>query len=136
VNVFPLTRIPQPTSDSWNHSKELKAARACDDASRRNLPFCITDIADGVANTLMIGEAAGNFKPWGYPANLRDPALGVGQSPDGFGGPSGQGGAQLVMCDGSVRFISNRIDRKILTALGTPAGGETIDHDAIDGQSR
>jgi prepilin-type N-terminal cleavage/methylation domain-containing protein/prepilin-type processing-associated H-X9-DG protein len=36
------------------------------------------------------------------------------------------GGANFVMCDGSVHFISNSIDPLTLQALATPDGGETI----------
>src|SRR5712692_8163099 len=46
-----------------------------------------SDITDGTSNTLLTGEASGNFKPWSYPANWRDPALGINKTPDGFGGP-------------------------------------------------
>jgi hypothetical protein len=32
------------------------------------------DITDGAANTLLIGEVNTNFRPWGDPGNVRDPA--------------------------------------------------------------
>jgi hypothetical protein len=83
-----------------------------------------SDITDGAANTLLIGTVAEKFKPWGHPANVRDPASGIGRSPDGFAGPPAWGGAQFVMCDGSVRFVSNQTDSRVLQQLATPAGGE------------
>ena len=82
------------------------------------------DITDGTANTLLIGTVAENFKPWGHPANLRDPARGIGRSPDGFAGPPAWGGAQFVMCDGSVRFLNNKTDPRVALQLGTPASGD------------
>ncbi|HET6425215.1 MAG TPA: DUF1559 domain-containing protein [Planctomycetaceae bacterium] len=36
------------------------------------------------------------------------------------------GGVHALLCDGSVRFVSENIDRPIWRAVGTRAGGETI----------
>ncbi|HUG18585.1 MAG TPA: DUF1559 domain-containing protein [Planctomycetaceae bacterium] len=86
------------------------------------------DIKDGASYTFLAGEVNSNFKAWGDPSNLRDPSLGMNQHPDGFGSPF-KGGGQMLMIDGSVRFISNEIDPKIFHSLGTPAGGEEINND-------
>ena len=61
------------------------------------------------ADTILAGEVASQFKPWGDPANLRDPNLGINASPDGFGGPDGDG-ARFLFLDGSVRFLPKSID--------------------------
>lgn len=82
---------------------------------------------DGTANTLLIGEVNANFRPWGDPANLRDPARGVNRSAYGFGGPPGKGGALFGMADGSVRFVSETVSPAVLRALGTPSGGEPVE---------
>ena len=74
----------------------------------------------GLANTLLAGEAAGDYKPWGHPANWRDPARGLNHAPDGFGSPTGSG-AQFVMADGSVRFFNADTDPEFLEMLATPA---------------
>ncbi len=47
----------------------------------------LKDVPDGGASTIMAGEVAGGFKPWGDPTNCRDPALGINRAPNGFGGP-------------------------------------------------
>jgi hypothetical protein len=84
----------------------------------------LSDITDGTANTIAVGEVAENFQPWASPWNRRDPADGINNVPWGFGGPPWQRGAQFLMADGSVRLISKEIDRNVLKALGTPAGHE------------
>ncbi len=42
--------------------------------------------------------------------------------------PSSQhiGGVHLLLCDGSVRFVSENIDRPLWRAVGSRAGGETV----------
>src|SRR5262249_3875589 len=83
------------------------------------------DVTDGGSSTLMAGEVVSRFKPWGDPTNWRDPPVGLNPSPDGFGRPF-PGGANFMMVDGSVRFIKDSIDPRVLKALSTPRGGERI----------
>jgi hypothetical protein len=97
-----------------------------------NKDLRLADITDGTANTLLVGEVNANFKPWGHPVNWRDPAKGINRSPHGFGGTPYAGGAYFSMADGSVRFVSERINPSLLQALSTPAGGEEIDASALE----
>jgi len=94
---------------------------------RKDRAFHFSDITDGTVNTILAGEAAGNFQPWGHPENCRDPGNGIDAGPDSFGRPHFPPVAGFVMCDGSVRFLSRNIDPKILKALATPAGNETVE---------
>ncbi len=87
------------------------------------------DISDGRSNTLLIGTVGQNHKPWGYPANVRDPGEGLNRTPTGFGGPPGQRSAHFVMADGSVREINDKTDPRILRALATSNGGEPADRE-------
>jgi hypothetical protein len=73
----------------------------------------------GLSNIILFGMVATEFRPWGHPANVRDPSIGINQSPEGFGGPSGDG-ANFVMGDGSVRFISKNTDLEVLRQLSSP----------------
>lgn len=88
----------------------------------------IRDITDGTSNTLMTSEASGDFGPWmsGGTATMRSftkqPYI---NGPDGIGGPY-PGGCNVGLADGSVRFVSENIDPKVLEALATMAGGEVI----------
>ncbi|MHC5539223.1 DUF1559 family PulG-like putative transporter [Singulisphaera rosea] len=90
----------------------------------RTLP----EITDGTSQTIMAGEVADKFKPWGYPANWRDPAKGINRSPDGFGSPF-PGGANILFADGSVHFLKSTIDIRVFQALATPDGGEMTSSD-------
>jgi len=85
-----------------------------------------TDFPDGTSNTLMVGEALANFKPWGHPKNWRDPGLGINTTPDGFGNPGSYKGAQFLMADGSIRFITNKVSPEVLKALAMPSGRAKI----------
>jgi hypothetical protein len=83
-------------------------------------------IPDGTSNTIGVVEAA-EAVPWTkpeplvYDAKKPLPKLG-GLFKDGF---------HAGMMDGSVNFISNRIDEASLRALITANGGEVIDIDAL-----
>ncbi len=77
----------------------------------------------------MAGEVAAKLKAWGDPLNLRDPALGINRSEDGFG--SSLGGRSSVNCqmlfaDGSVQTLATDIDPVVLKALSTPSGDDPV----------
>lgn len=84
-----------------------------------------SDIKDGTANTLLLGEVSTHFRPWAQPGNWRDPALGLNRFPGGFGGPEGDG-AYFALADGSVKFLKKGVSLTTLRALSTPAGGEKV----------
>lgn len=83
------------------------------------------DIVDGASNTMLSGEVTENLQPWGNPVNGRDLRLGINRSPFGFGSKH-IGGVNIGRCDGSVTFLSETADPKILEALATPDGGEEV----------
>ncbi len=90
-----------------------------------NKAMKLGEVTDGLSNTIMLGEVATGFVPWGDPSNARDPALGIGKGLGMFGS-NYFGGANIVMADGAVRFLSENIDPAVLKALSTPNGGETV----------
>jgi hypothetical protein len=89
-----------------------------------NTGMSLREITDGTANTILAGEVSNNLKPWGFPANYRDPARGNDGGPEAFGRPNV--GGQFLMGDGSVRFINQNVHPDVLKALSTPDGGEPV----------
>ena len=83
-NIFPMT---VQTVENMHHATSGRSLR-------------------GLGDTILFGTVSSEFRPWGHPVNVRDPSIGVNQSPIGFGGPSGDG-ANFVMGDGSVLMVLN-----------------------------
>jgi hypothetical protein len=87
-------------------------------------PLSLKQIAAdrGTSNTLLLGEARGNWRPWGYPIHWRDPALGLNRSPDGFGSPARSAEpVAFVLADGSVRRFTSDADPAVMALLAAPA---------------
>lgn len=88
----------------------------------------IRDILDGTSNTIGVTEASKDFGPWGAggPSSIRaltkKPYI---NGPDGIGSRH-VGGLNVLMMDGSVRFVSENIDPDLFEKLTTIAGGEVI----------
>ena len=64
----------------------------------------------------LVGDAQGEFVPVGCPWNWRDPALGLGRSPRGFGGSSPDS-TTFVMSDGSVRTVNHAVNEEIASIV-------------------
>lgn len=88
-----------------------------DTAVKRN------EVTDGLSNTLIIGELAGTYPPWGDPENWRKIGPGLNMDKDGFGSQSGQG-SMFLLGDGTVKLFSNKTDPKLLKKMSTRDGAE------------
>ncbi len=112
----------------------------------------LVNIVDGASNTLMVGECATGTNQqrhtlWAYTYTSYNQSSAVAQPrtllPDyercqAIGGPGdpntckrGWGsfhprGMNVLLCDGSVRFLSQNIDMNLFTHLATIAGGEIV----------
>jgi prepilin-type processing-associated H-X9-DG protein len=118
------SRRPDPKHDASGRALSYYEGNA--KVVGRTKGLKLADVTDGASNTILAGEIAGNFRPWGEPGHWRDPADGINAAPDrGFGSPF-PGGANVLMLDGSVKFLKNTINPAVLRALSTPAGSETI----------
>jgi len=103
------------------------------------------EITDGLSNTYAVGECVGAFsicqnllsQSWGttaHPINFMNaslaatlPTIGNPRWDESIGFRSYHtGGANFVMCDGSVRFVKDSIDPTAYRAYASRAGGETI----------
>jgi hypothetical protein len=88
-----------------------------DTAVKRN------EVTDGLSNTLIIGELAGSYPPWGDPENWRKVGRGLNKDKDGFGSQSGQG-SMFLLGDGTVKLFPNKTDPKLLEQMSTRDGAE------------
>ncbi len=79
-------------------------------------PTPLSRLPNGTAGTLLIGEVASNFKPWGYPLSGRDPTAGLNTTPDGFTSVSGDA-VNFAFADGSVRAVRREVDPRVLRAM-------------------
>ena len=79
------------------------------------------DITDGLSNTIMVMEVQSTGSSWAAPSDVDIAQLAGGLPPGNH-----PGGGQVVLGDGSVRFLSQTIDPNVLKALGTRAGNESV----------
>jgi prepilin-type N-terminal cleavage/methylation domain-containing protein/prepilin-type processing-associated H-X9-DG protein len=111
----------------------------------RNSRISYEDVTDGLSQTVFIGEIADPSPlSWlsGSRASLRNTGHAINSpsgrandsdansAPIGFVGGFGsthEGGANVSMGDGSVRFLTNSIDQSVLRLLGHRSDGELID---------
>jgi hypothetical protein len=88
----------------------------------------IQDVTDGASNTIMTSECNKDFGSWaagGRPTIRALTAKPYLEGPDGLGGQH-PGACMVGLVDGSVRAISTSIDPKVLEAMVTISGGESL----------
>lgn len=89
------------------------------------------DVADGNSNTIQLVEACGTEIIWTEPKDVEvtHESLGINlpgrQSGTSIGIISSyhRGGANVLFCDGSVRFMNETTDKSVLRKLVTVRGG-------------
>ncbi len=85
------------------------------------------DITDGTSTTILAIEAKRDI-PWTKPEDIVYTANGPAPQLGGWS----ERGANVAFCDGSVRFLANDVDEKLLRAMISKAGGERIDGSNLD----
>jgi len=128
TNVIPTYQNPSVPEMTDSSGLALSHYAGNSRFFRPNQGMKMNNIMDGTSNTIMVGEVTSGLKPWGDPTNVRDPGAGMGATPTQFGIriSAGGNGTQYLLCDGSVRFISESVDPAILQALATPDGREPV----------
>src|SRR5262249_9194099 len=93
-----------------------------------NQSLRLLEIRDGTSNTIAVVEANDSRAvPWSCPDDLiYDPAAPMNGLPGHH-----PGGILALTCDGAVHFLSEMIDLRILLALFTCNGGESVDVNAL-----
>jgi prepilin-type processing-associated H-X9-DG protein len=88
------------------------------------------DVKDGLAQTMMVAESSSPAGPWF--AGGRNTVRGLDPAQQPYIGKGRQfgdthaGGVNVLMADGSVRFIKETADPKVFEAMSTIAGGEKV----------
>jgi hypothetical protein len=93
-------------------------------------------ITDGQSQTMMLIGSGRMAAPWsvGGGATIRGVRSGSFNPQTGFGSVGGpKPGAFVLFADGSVRFVSADIDEKVLKAMSTTHGADTVDMPALQG---
>jgi len=94
-----------------------------------NRSFAIRQIADGTTMTLMISEDSGfGDGQWINALNVFDQGFPINAAPSFENDIRSEhaGGANGLFCDGSARFLDERMENEVLAAICTRAGGEHV----------
>jgi len=83
----------------------------------RNSSLKMAQITNGAANTLLIGETKGEFRPWGGSWNWRPVEAPLGGA-ESFGSQA-SADTMFVMVDGKVKTLSKEIDAAVLQKLAS-----------------
>ena len=129
----PSTQTTKDTLDRWyTHYAMVSGQKTIGDHQD---PRSFSDFADGTSNTLAVVEAAGLNIVWTEP---RDSEVSYGNLGINLTGPNPdespalisawhRGGGHVLLADGSVRYVSDDIDPKVLKALTTVDGNDSIE---------
>jgi prepilin-type processing-associated H-X9-DG protein len=83
------------------------------------------EVTDGSSNTLMVIEACQLNIPWMKPQDIDAKTFTKIGDPNGVSSKH-LGGVNVLLADGSVRFISNNVDPKVVQALITRDAGDVV----------
>jgi prepilin-type processing-associated H-X9-DG protein len=84
-------------------------------------PHTIADIRDGTSNTIAVVEMRTTNPSWAAPSSVD-----ISQLTAGLPQGNHPGGGQILLADGSVRFVAQSINPQTLRALATRNGGEAV----------
>ena len=87
-------------------------------------PLTKAEITDGLSTTLFIGESCRTRIPWTKPEDIDIAFHSKLNDPDGFSSYHDRG-CHFLFGDGTVRFVKNDIEQRVLDGLFTRSGAET-----------
>ena len=97
-------------------------------------PIAIGDIRDGTSYTIQVAEDSGRGTAmdgeWANGENIFDQGRKINVSMHNEMWSDHSGGVYTLYCDGSVHFLNETTDAKVIQALCTREGGERIDRGA------
>ena len=133
-----ITTTTGAQSGPYNYGNNCVNASQCRGViTRYGWSARMRDLTDGTSNTMMVGEVVPSkclWEDWGH-QNFATTAHGpnylfatmTAGNPECIGYYSWHtGGVQVLMGDGTVRFISENISGTTYNALASRAGGETV----------
>jgi prepilin-type processing-associated H-X9-DG protein len=94
-----------------------------------DIPIKLQEITDGASMTLVLAEDSGfSDGQWINGRNVFDQAFAINQAPafENDMRSDHPSGANALFCDGSVRFLYDALDLRVLAAICTRAGREPI----------
>jgi prepilin-type processing-associated H-X9-DG protein len=120
-----------PCDDSGRYFTDYSLLTGADAFADKDRAIGSGDLKDGFSNTLAVVEASGMNIVWTEPrdADCDTQTVAVSSDRDGSHIVSSfhSGGANAAFADGSVRYLNEDIDPRVLKALTTIAGGEPVD---------
>jgi prepilin-type N-terminal cleavage/methylation domain-containing protein/prepilin-type processing-associated H-X9-DG protein len=139
------TGAPNPPYPQYGNGSNL-ATNTRGVITRYNYGAKFAEITDGLSNTFLLGEVIPSWclwQDWGhqsfattaYPVNWRNVDLANGTlAPNNADNTivfrsKHTGGVQFLLCDGSVRFVSDGVNFAAYRAMASRAGGETLSID-------
>jgi len=128
--VYACPEVSGPSQTSYQAAVSLRSPWPYDTPTR------FGDFTDGTSNTLMLFDVHDPEVEWTQPNDLTLPqAIEAVQSGQKhlFGGE--RSGIQVLLADGSVRYISREINPETLHAMLTPCGGQPLPADRMSKES-
>jgi prepilin-type processing-associated H-X9-DG protein len=126
-----------PTDDSGRYFTAFAAMTGPSTVFPNQHGIRLAEATDGTSHTILIGECSGLNIVWTEPRDIdiSNQKIGINLPGDRPRFSSSilssyhRGGAYVALADGSVRFLSEKIDPKVLQALTTATGGENVPDD-------
>lgn len=91
-------------------------------------PVTLAEITDGTSSTAFISESCRTRIPWTKPEDIDIAFHSKLNDPDGFSSYHDRG-CHFLFGDGTVRFVKNDIEQRVLDGIFTRNGAETICND-------